>query len=105
MYNITGLTPSTRYTIAVAAVNDGGTGPYSDPPLTVQTLSNTGTGDRIEMCILKLLKCCHYKYFYIIDITGHGDIGVDVVPVIATLFIIVMVTVIIIAVAVAVIRQ
>ena len=38
MYNITGLTPSTRYTIAVAAVNDVGTGPYSDPPLTVWTL-------------------------------------------------------------------
>ena len=39
LYDIKGLTPSTRYTIAVAAVNDGGTGPYSDPPLTVQTLS------------------------------------------------------------------
>ena len=54
MYNLTGLTPSTRYTIAVAAVNDGGTGPYSDPPLTVWTLSNTSTGDRIEMCILNV---------------------------------------------------
>ena len=45
LYNIQGLTPSTSYTISVAAVNDGGTGPYSDPPLTVWTLSNTGTGD------------------------------------------------------------
>ena len=47
MYNITGLTPSTRYTISVAAVNNGGTGPYSDPPFTVQTQSSTdGTNDR-----------------------------------------------------------
>ena len=46
-YELTGLTPSTRYTIAVAAVNDGGTGPYSDPPLTVWTLlsSTCGTGE------------------------------------------------------------
>ena len=44
-YNITGLTPSTRYTIAVAAVNDGGTGPYSDPSLTVRTPMSTGTDD------------------------------------------------------------
>ena len=39
LYDIKGLTQSTRYTIAVAAVNDGSTGPYSDPPLTVWTLS------------------------------------------------------------------
>ena len=39
LYDIKGLTPSTRYTISVAAVNDGGTGPYSDPPLTVWTLN------------------------------------------------------------------
>ena len=45
MHNITGLTPSTRYTIAVAAVNDGGTGPYSDPSLTVRTPMSTGTDD------------------------------------------------------------
>ena len=45
-YELTGLTPSTRYTIAVAAVNDAGTGPYSDPPLTVWTLSSMcGTGE------------------------------------------------------------
>ena len=43
LHNINGLTPSTTYTIAVAAVNNGGTGPYSDPPLTVQTLMSTGT--------------------------------------------------------------
>ena len=33
---ITGLTPSTTYTIEVAAVNSAGTGVYSDP-LTVLT--------------------------------------------------------------------
>ena len=54
IYNIQGLTPSTRYIIAVAAVNDGGTGPYSDPPLTVWTLSDTGTGDELKcVAILK----------------------------------------------------
>ena len=45
-YELTGLIPLTSYTIAVAAVNDGGTGPYSDPPLTVWTLSSRcGTGE------------------------------------------------------------
>ena len=45
-YKLTGLSPSTRYTISVAAVNDGGTGPYSDPPLTVWTLmSRHSTGE------------------------------------------------------------
>ena len=48
LHYIRGLTPSTRYTIAVAAVNDGGTGPYSDSPLTVQTLMSTGTGGRVN---------------------------------------------------------
>ena len=38
LYDIKGLSPAIRYTITVAAVNDGGTGPYSDPPLTVWTL-------------------------------------------------------------------
>ena len=38
-YDIRGLIPSTRYTVAVAAFNDESTGPYSDPPLTVQTLN------------------------------------------------------------------
>ena len=37
-YSVTGLTPYTNYTVHVAAVNDGGTGPYSDPALTVETL-------------------------------------------------------------------
>ena len=56
LYNIQGLTPSTRYIIAVAAVNDGGTGPYSDPPLTVWTLSDTGTGDELKcVAILKYI--------------------------------------------------
>ena len=33
---LTGLTPFTNYSVQVAAVNDGGTGPYSTP-LTVKT--------------------------------------------------------------------
>ena len=37
---LTGLTPFTNYSIQVAAVNDGGTGPYS-APLTVETLQDT----------------------------------------------------------------
>ena len=34
------LTPFTNYSMQVAAVNDGGTGPYSDPALTVETLQD-----------------------------------------------------------------
>ena len=37
-YVLTGLTPFTSYSVQVAAVNDGGTGPYSTP-LTVETLA------------------------------------------------------------------
>ena len=37
---LTGLTPFTSYSVQVAAVNDGGTGPYSDPVLTVETLQD-----------------------------------------------------------------
>ena len=37
---LTGLTPFTSYSVQVAAVNDGGTGPYSDPALTVETLQD-----------------------------------------------------------------
>ena len=36
---LTGLTPFTSYSAQVAAVNDGGTGPYSTP-LTVETLQD-----------------------------------------------------------------
>ena len=38
---LTGLTPFTSYSVQVAAVNDGGTGPYSDPALTVETLQDS----------------------------------------------------------------
>ena len=37
---LTGLTPFTNYSVQVAAVNDGGTGPYSTP-LTVETLQDS----------------------------------------------------------------
>ena len=36
---LTGLTPFTNHSVQVAAVNDGGTGPYSTP-LTVETLQD-----------------------------------------------------------------
>ena len=36
---LTGLTPFTSYSVQVAAVNDGGTGPYSDPQ-SVETLQD-----------------------------------------------------------------
>ena len=36
---LTGLTPFTSYSVQVAVVNDGGTGPYSTP-LTVETLQD-----------------------------------------------------------------
>ena len=35
---ISGLTPSTTYSIEVAAVNSVGIGVYSDPPLIVEVL-------------------------------------------------------------------
>ena len=37
---LTGLTPFTNYSVEVAAINDGGTGLYSDPALTVETLQD-----------------------------------------------------------------
>ena len=37
---LTGLTPFTSYSVQLAAVNDGGTGPYSDPAFTVETLQD-----------------------------------------------------------------
>ena len=39
-YELTGLTPFTNYSVQVAAVNAGGTGPYSSP-LTVETLQDS----------------------------------------------------------------
>ena len=54
---LTGLIPFTNYSVQVAAVNDGGTGPYSDLPFTVETLQD---GE----CILSLLHsynaCTHF---------------------------------------------
>ena len=35
MYEISGLTPSTNYSIEVAAVNSAGTGVYSDPLIVI----------------------------------------------------------------------
>ena len=46
---LTELTPFTSYSVQVAAVNDGGTGPYSDPTLTVETLQ-----DGEYVCIHKI---------------------------------------------------
>ena len=39
-HSLTGLTPFTNYSLEVAAVNNGGTGPYSDPALTVETMQD-----------------------------------------------------------------
>ena len=39
-YVLTGLTPFTSYSVQVAAFNDRGTGLYSDPALTVETLQD-----------------------------------------------------------------
>ena len=39
-HELTGLTPFTNYSVQVAAMNDGGTGPYSDTPLTMETLQD-----------------------------------------------------------------
>ena len=37
---LAGLTPFTSYSVQVAAVNAGGTGPFSYPALTVETLQD-----------------------------------------------------------------
>ena len=37
-YTLTELTPYIKYSVQVAAVNDEGTGPYSEPILIVETL-------------------------------------------------------------------
>ena len=37
-HDLTGLSPFTSYSVQVAAFNGGGTRPYSDPALTVETL-------------------------------------------------------------------
>ena len=39
-YMLSGLTPYTSYSMQVAAVNNKGTGPYSEPFLTVETLQD-----------------------------------------------------------------
>ena len=41
MYEISGLTHSTNYTIEVAAVNSGGTGVYSDPQSVMTLMAGT----------------------------------------------------------------
>ena len=38
-YQLTGLTPFTRYAIQVAAENGVETGPYNDPPINMETLA------------------------------------------------------------------
>ena len=48
---LTGLTPFTNYSLQVAAVNDGGTGPY-DTTLTVETLQDGEIGVLIKNGIL-----------------------------------------------------
>ena len=39
--NTIGLTPFTSYHVQVAAVNAGGTGPYSNPTFTLKTLEDS----------------------------------------------------------------
>ena len=53
---LTGLTPFTSYSVQVAAVNDGGIGPYSNP-LTVKTLHNSKLINVNIMAIIKLAAC------------------------------------------------
>ena len=36
-HSVSGLSPSTRYSFSVAAVNSVGTGPFTAPPLSVET--------------------------------------------------------------------
>ena len=49
-YKLNGLTPYTRYSTQVAAINTAGTGPYSGSPLMVETLQ-----DSKQYCVLYCL--------------------------------------------------
>ena len=51
---LTGLTPFTSYSVQVAVVNDGGTGPYSTP-LTVETLQD---GECVYQCCSSVVTVC-----------------------------------------------
>ena len=58
---LTGLTPFTNYSVQVAAVNEGGTGPYSTP-LTVETLQDVSVTKPAD--ISANLVCLLYKYMH-----------------------------------------
>ena len=49
---LTGLTPFTSYSVQVAAVNAGGTGPYSESPLTVETLQGDTTTPVVPLAVI-----------------------------------------------------
>ena len=55
---ISGLSPSTTYSIEVAEVNSASTGIYSDPPVIVET--NPG-------------KCLHFKLLENMFTSMHGN--------------------------------
>ena len=75
----TGLTPFTSYSVQVAAVNDGGTGPYSEPALTVETLQDGKWFTIMYLNSKYCLYCMHmgatacilYIYIYIMHKNFH----------------------------------
>ena len=67
---LTGLTPFTSYSVQVAAVSYGGTGPYSTP-LTVETLQDSEWFTIVYLnstvyiaCIMGAAACIIYIYIY-----------------------------------------
>ena len=59
---LTGLTPSTNYTIAVAAVNEEGTvGLYSDPVIVETESAGEQSVVRPSLFHNLLYKVCHWK--------------------------------------------
>ena len=66
MYEISGLTPSTTYTIEVAAVNSAGTGVYSDPHSVMTLIAGSNYTSYLmnnsivyEVFVLCICACMH----------------------------------------------
>ena len=64
-YQLTGLTPFTRYSIQVAAENGVGTGPYNDPPLNAETLEDCKCNQYNSKACINYMYCVLYTQFLV----------------------------------------
>ena len=100
---LTGLTPFTNYSVQVAAVNEGGTGPYS-APLTVETLQDTSVTSPAG--ISANLVCLLYKYVLLTITSSSSSKGLDAAgPAVgAVLVVLAIIIAVVIVIVVVVIR-